>query len=904
MKLNNRGASLLSVIGVSAAVSIGIWFLSDRISTQQKVSANLTEDVSYNLAIKSLTDYSIYFVKNQWCFDQQNPTSLQVPLPDQFRAQCADNYTHPFSTMRLMLPLDYAKTLFEQKNLLSNETIFPSRYEDMKFNENNLVSPFNLPGFTITADINNISDTNPVKQILKNIKGHTPVKSVRLYFLNEVDSTLPGSTGESYVRIVTQLLDNNGEIIKNGANFATETARMYVAPRENNYFSLILGGSIYVGKSDSATSDDVGSLYLPQASGEGHGINFYSPVFVQNDLRFMPNITKVPVTFHDTVVFGIGGVKGIPINLTLGDKKYWDDLNLFGGFKKNFEIDSKLDQGLITIANPSNTTSAESINQKLDMCIKLLRSKDDSLSTQQSQLYFYKIGNNSAAPITGNTFSRDYRLSFKYDQTGCKDGAPATCGVRKFFKTLPKPASEYQRLGKVEASNSKIEFQIMSPTSQTDLTLQPTNESSPIALYAAVKWKNNIIDFIPVLAPIDSTTTGTKILTTQFRLFPDLINKPDYFSVMNISLKKSPIIAGAEQVRTYKDISIEIKELNKLDNNPIEYIKIMAFDETCNYVGPQSGTPGTATGAECATNPGSGENKFVYIRKLTQFGTEPSNCLFDKPYSLSSMQDIQCASSSVIPIPNDNALDNELIVNYEGYFNSCFNSSILSLGNSSNEIDAKFIVNTYNGWEAFPNIAASSTPGFTGYANITFTNFNSTNPISGAIYNVCTVPANVGVVTGNFLCKELIIQQRNTPLDMIGTFIVTNKMIVHPSVYQYGLDFYNFHHSEAVNFLRERRILKPIDDPTTLGIDESVTGSCLDLPTPHWHPDPGLVNQVNRLNCSSSSVFKGTDIKYPFRWTSVTADCIHEDGSPNTKCIKRLRNYIYRSLERSYGRTN
>lgn len=883
MKLNNRGASLLSIIAISGAISIGIWFLSDRVSNQQKISAGLTEDISYNLAIKSVTDYAVYFVKNQWCFTSQNPQSLM----NSEVSECADNYLHPYSAARLMLPIEYSKVLFEQKSQLNPalQANFPTTYQAMRYT--NSIAPYNLPGFTITSEISGISSENKIKKILNNIRGKVAPKYVRLYFMNEVDSTLPGTTNETYIRIVTQLLDENQNLIRNGANYVSETVRLYVAPRENNYFSLILGGSIYVGKSSVAASDDVGSLYLPSATGTGYGINFYSPIFIQQDLKFVSTAQKTPVTFHDSVVFGVGGVKGIPRNVTLGDKKFWDDLDLFGGFKNNFEIDAKKDLGLVNIADPANTTAASANNQNLDMCIKLLRSTNDSVATKGSLLYLYNTDVAGVPAISGNNFSRNYRFSFKKDEVS---------GVRKFFKTLNKPSAEYERLGKTENATSKIEYQIMGPATSPATGLAPSVAASPISLYAAIKWNNQILDLIPVLLPVESSAGVFTPLTTQFRLYTDKTSTT--FTPVNITLKRSPIISGEEQSKAFKDVTIEVEGLNNLSNIPIQYVKLMAFDETCGYSAAKPGppaVPATQLGQECLTNPGSGEAKIVYIRKLTNFGSEPANCQFDVPYTNESMSSAtQCVNTSAIVIPSAAERETELTVNYAQHINQCFQSSNLSTLGSSNELENQFVNNTYNGWEAFPSVPASSTPGFTNYADITFTSFNSSNPVSGAIYKKCTVPASVSVVIGNFLCKELEILQRSTALDMIGTFIVTNKMTVHPSVYTHGLDFYNFHHIDAVNFLRQNGVFKTIDG-----------SNCNTMPTPHWHPDPGLINQANRLNCSSASVFKGTDVKYPFRWTSVTADCAHLSSvDTNTKCIKRLRNFIYRPLERVYGKQN
>jgi hypothetical protein len=121
-----------------------------------------------------------------------------------------------------------------------------------------------------------------------------------------------------------------------------------------------------------------------------------------------------------------------------------------------------------------------------------------------------------------------------------------------------------------------------------------------------------------------------------------------------------------------------------------------------------------------------------------------------------------------------------------------------------------------------------------------------------------------------------------------------DKLYIHPNAINYGVDFYSIHTPAAVNILKDQQVLK-----TSSG------QSCDTLLTPHWHPDPGLQTLADRLNCSPLSTFRnGTPEKFPFRWTSVTADCVRfpTSAAPETMCLKKIKNYFYKSLERQYVR--
>ena len=119
-------------------------------------------------------------------------------------------------------------------------------------------------------------------------------------------------------------------------------------------------------------------------------------------------------------------------------------------------------------------------------------------------------------------------------------------------------------------------------------------------------------------------------------------------------------------------------------------------------------------------------------------------------------------------------------------------------------------------------------------------------------------------------------------------------MYIHPTAMVQGIDFYSIHTPAAVAILKSAQVLKTSDG-----------SSCNTLQTPHWHPDPGLKTSSDKYTCSPLSTLKnGSPEKFPLRWTAVTADCVRfpDANAPETTCIKKVRNYFYKSLERQYVR--
>jgi hypothetical protein len=168
---------------------------------------------------------------------------------------------------------------------------------------------------------------------------------------------------------------------------------------------------------------------------------------------------------------------------------------------------------------------------------------------------------------------------------------------------------------------------------------------------------------------------------------------------------------------------------------------------------------------------------------------------------------------------------------------------------------------------------------------------NSLNFETKSIMATCTIAPSVDFIAGFYVCQRLVIAPRTRPLTMIGTFIPTKDFVVDASAFEAGIRMYSMHHPVAVELMRARSIIKRADG-----------SSCNTIPGPHWHPDPGLPVMADRVRCSTLFFMQGTPTKNPVRWTSVDPDCARVNVTdPDTKCIKRIRNFNIFELERKYG---
>ncbi|MGZ3805282.1 MAG: hypothetical protein ACXVB4_13795 [Pseudobdellovibrionaceae bacterium] len=156
-----------------------------------------------------------------------------------------------------------------------------------------------------------------------------------------------------------------------------------------------------------------------------------------------------------------------------------------------------------------------------------------------------------------------------------------------------------------------------------------------------------------------------------------------------------------------------------------------------------------------------------------------------------------------------------------------------------------------------------------------------------SIAKECVITSSASLITGFYTCDSLRIEARQTPLRIIGTFIV-GKLQIDPSAYKAGITWSSIYHPQVTPELRAAGVLK------------SVSGASCDAPkSPIWHPIPSIQEVADRMACNVISLRAKAN---PFQWTAVDPDCGLLANSSNTTCKHRLVRFFVVEQSREGGR--
>lgn len=405
---NSRGNTTMMALFITTIVSTGVYFISQKIITERKLSSQLRKDIYANLALRSITDYIKYGIRKGWCFDQK----LLPEMPE----VCVNNFSNQYSTARLMMPFSYAKTL---EDLGKNNA---AQFPDLAGKK---ATDFMLQSFTIPIDLTRLTmaEAHPLYRVLTNTRNPL-VKGVNIKVSRIGNVTLPVNGDEVYIEIVTEFTgkdgqviklgiettDSNGEIKSSGKQALRETARFVSNPRELNSFALILPGSIYLGATLAPISGH-GDMAIPKGDKSDVGMVFNSPVFVNQNIIMPSPGGYTPATFNDVVIFGNGSIKdpdGKPFKIgeALGIKRYWSDLETFGGFMRGLDSDGKADAGLNVLNGVGDSAALN--NDIISWCTNILRVEGDLSLTANSHL----VGVPTSGSVGTNLTETTTRFSF------------------------------------------------------------------------------------------------------------------------------------------------------------------------------------------------------------------------------------------------------------------------------------------------------------------------------------------------------------------------------------------------------------------------------------------------------------------------------------------------------------
>lgn len=961
---NSRGNTTLMALFVVGVVSSGVYFISNKIVVERKLSAQLRKDIHVNLALRSITDYIKYGIRKGWCFDDK--------LLPQEPALCVNDFNNTTSTMRLMMPPSYARNL-EALGKGENAADFPTL-------QNRTAQSLMLQAISLNLNLTtlDIATAHPLYRVLKNLRSPI-IKGLNIKMSRMGNMTMPVNGDEVYLEINAEFTDRNGKVIStgiettdaegfltsNGNQLFRERSRFVSNPREINSFVLMLPGTLYLGRS-APPEPGHGDLAIPQGNTSDKGMIFNSPVFINENIFLSKNPTDyTPATFNDVVVIGNGIIKtpdGAPfkINNSLGVQRYWADLKTFGGFIRGIDSDGKRDLGLSTLAGASDSTTLD--NDTITQCINIIRSQSNPDLTKNSRL----VSEPASGTVLGDKLP-EFTNRFSFSQTAEGLNLFVPQAINKNDGGINLDTANDRNLNKPYNRDDKNESTIwysFSPaynlTSGTQLVMwafmewNGDNLKIPIlensvgdghnvtlnfsayskdevddaksktdAASATLKTKKDELAALESTKPTNPVSLTAWLLTNDGEDYLELTTHPTK-SVSAAQERKDKIEVEYLQRKQYYDNPGQLEIVSTMPYNDFSKRQSVFRNVTVKINNPTSFRKKNKTGV---TLYGNVDQTTVSAKEIKDFtiegmdysavehgySTRPkyqgnvtndpnknpladiNNVHYDfdidttdpnRPMVLSNRgRDYE---DNVINLGTYRPLDPKK--NYQELINKCMDSA----GGTNLDAFKPASFDSANFTDVTPDSWHFAADNKTTYADRDFT-INSTGYKIESILNTCRIHSGVSVVTGFYVCRNLEILARSTPLQMTGTFIVTKNMTVAPTALKAGVTWSSIHNQSAVASMKQ---------PNAAGalvLHRANNANCSGLystTVPFWHPDPGLTILADRIRCSSTFLLQG---KGPPRWTSVDPDCGRIGDSTNTQCLKRIRNYNLIQLERVYG---
>lgn len=392
--LNSRGSVLMQVLIATAIMSLGFYFLSDYVIAQKKQIGKTVNAVNLRFALNSAMDYVLFGLRQKYCFTDDD--LMMNATTD----EC--NLVHSGSVERLIMSDDQVSFILQQ--IASGTDVGPVDKDNIPLDRINRYIKIESattahPLFTVLQNLKSVRD-EITGQVVK-VDGF----SVDL----ERDDTgyLPRAGREVYVKATIALKIKKGDssVVTIGSTPLKVTSQIAIYPREVGSFALLVPKDLRLDKSwdaDAETGDVALHMFKSKNEvGGGGGLNFLSPVFVNQDI-YLPADSSSPkdrasynggyaaVTFADRVYLGNGWVKNPdgtqfePRTSGGAKDRYWSDLPTFGGFLRGIENDGGLDKGLQVFGKVISGSTVDS--SLMSKCIERSQHLSSSTNLYKSEL--------------------------------------------------------------------------------------------------------------------------------------------------------------------------------------------------------------------------------------------------------------------------------------------------------------------------------------------------------------------------------------------------------------------------------------------------------------------------------------------------------------------------------------
>jgi hypothetical protein len=834
--ISQRGIALAYALVGLSFVSILLYFLASTVlllSKQSQRKLNLTEG---RMVVYSLLDYTIYGIKQRWCFDDN-----WLPAQD-----C--KFEHPRSVERLVMNQDSEK-VFNQ--MVDDRVIIGTIPNPVRLKR--IESP--------EISLKNLLPAHPLQQIIGPIAATHDLATAKIVISHDPRVSLPNGGRHIFLRVDVEVKDTAGKVVLWQDLPMKGTSSLGVFPRELGSFTLIVGNDLHLDLAyNQQPSPGDASIHMFGSKSEvppKTGIVFESPVFVNGNL-ILPDASSrsnadnpeySPVTFVEKLFLGGGqvyrsGDRFKPKTAGSMEDQTWDGVLEIGGLNRGIEMDGGRDLGLDILSGRSRTNPPDETLVK--QCLSLVGVKSNLSYSRNSHLAALNKGGELSTGVRfrlgmsdGNWITP--QLGAPTIKSGSINAAPFLSGP----KVKPIGSVKLQ-VGRTRAAATAIvgigskfsfEYRPGRNESKIDRLTKDFNKETDIGKKADLKKK---IDYLEEVATrkglLEVEVQGANINGADQPVFADFI------------VKANPVNAFVDD-----------------DGDPQEIFAIPdLFDVGCDKMScdPRDKVKINLDGVKSKD----------YSRKgYLRFSGDKDGDPYRNPGKIASTIDGSDRYSDIA----DETFD------WAGLEKACTFDTKMAFGGADWGIN--FSSSTEFVWHFAPGF-----PGKTRAENL-----NSTYVLdggsSGKFHVVsrvgrCLIKADAERVAGFFNCDKLIVEGgRSKPLKIIGTFIVQGLEIA-PQALQKGIRWASIYNAQSTYLLRNWGVLKP-----------QATMTCGALGSPIWHPIPSLIEVANFSKCNTLSLRAKAD---PFTWTAVDPDCGLVPGKGNTICKNRVVKAVVQELSR------
>jgi len=842
---------LVFVIGISLALAI--YYLANRVLINSSQISKNKNDTYSSMILNSVLDYSIFVMKQRWC------------LQDNMLQDTNCLWINEKNLERLILTEEQINFL---KDLRSKDVL-----------KEELPNPLSLDEVEIKVSIGELSADHPLSFMIS--KNKLPdFKYFKVKFYKDVNLDAPLVGQGLFLFVEVSLLDKNEKVMYAGSNKLAAKSYISLHPRELYNFALVVlkdlrldGGVGLPSHSKDAVFPVIDLTNQSQGQASVRDFLFESPVFVERDIYLLKPSDQgsgkiAPVVFSDRVIQGSGTVKtnqGSPYTPPQ-DETFWSQSKVFGGFLKGLDTDGAVDLGASHFLSPGTS----SLNPDFSLC-RDLASKRNSVDAMLDSKLIVEHLNSSASMVT------QYRLGLSdYNELSKQTiGASGVINVKNVSSNLPFDTKYIKEIKDIEIVNPKVNEDAHGSIMKVNTLIGKKEVEFYLPFKGSVEFeiKNNIPD-----------KKNAKII---FSANPVIVNQNEQPHLVDLKVE----VLNPEMLKfTYLDTTVTPPKYVYGEDIQISS-KVLLYDKL--FKGGQPIAQASEDPSWFNRPPPTSIND-KWDRHVTlqtrNFGLgKGSGSQLEWSEGMLKPTDLDEFFSGGSPfLYNEKAPSNDLASSIE----QCSNSG--SGGAFGANWGVSFADQTRWAWNIVSADGAGVDPNkdpLTG--TLVFNQSNSLKHTTEfrivSIVGNCIIEDSAQVITGFFVCDNLEIRPRSSPLRIIGTFIV-GQLKVDKTVYKNGVRWSNIYHPQAVIDLKAMNILKPRTD--------GITCSDVEEKLPLWHPKPALNDHQDRFLCSPASLSSESSV---FQYTTIDPDCGLIPGSLQPVCKRKYNRFILKEHSREMG---